>query len=109
MLQRILNMLIGTWLIFSAFAWRHGPRQFANTLLCGILTVAFAVLSLYSRRGLQLGGLVAAWLFVSALLGLNAENLTTWNNALCAIAIFVCSLSVEGSERRRLERTHGRA
>jgi uncharacterized membrane protein YccC len=106
MLPRILNMLIGTWLMFSAFAWSHPPRQLANTIVCGLLTILFAVLSLYSRRGQQLGASLAVWLFVSGLFTMSTKEPTLWNNALCAIAIFVCSLSMNNPERRHHEQAY---
>jgi hypothetical protein len=105
----MLNMLIGTWLIFSAFAWTHTPGQFANTIVCGLLTVLFAVLSLYSRRGQQLGALLAVWLFLSGLFATSVKDPTAWNNALCAIAIFICSLSMNSPLRRQRERAYGGA
>src|SRR5262245_37476327 len=108
MFQRVLNMLIGTWLIFSAFAWRHTSAQFANTVVSGALLLGFAVYSVYSRRGTQLSILLALWLFLSALFRLSINELTAWNNALCAIAAFVSSLSIEGTERRR-QRAYGGA
>ena len=39
MTARIFNVLLGTWLFLSAFAWPHPPAQGFTALVCGALTV----------------------------------------------------------------------
>jgi hypothetical protein len=49
MLPRIFNMLVGAWLIVSAFAWPHAVIEKANTVVCGLLAIGLAVTAIYSR------------------------------------------------------------
>ena len=99
MLARTLNLLLGQWLILSAFIWRHDHPQFTNTLLVGVLCtgVAFFAVSYPSARRWNM--LLAAWLLVSTLL-MPHQPLTAWNNALVAIAVFALAL-VHGREPPR--------
>ena len=41
MTARIFNVLIGTWLIATAFAWGHRDAVATITLVCGALTAVF--------------------------------------------------------------------
>ena len=49
--SRIFNILVGAWLIFSAFAWRHTATEEANTIFCGVLAVGLAMTAICLRPG----------------------------------------------------------
>jgi hypothetical protein len=105
MLARILNALLGVWLLFSAFAWPHTLAQQANAALCGIACVVFAVAGLFLEPARYLSAALGAWVFVSAFLFPTLNALTLWNNAVIGIAIFATALLAAGPEdlRRRHE------
>jgi hypothetical protein len=96
MSERILGILVGTWLVISAFAWRHTPVQMANAVACGGLAVVLALVSVYWERARYLAGLLSVWIFFAALFTLRLREMTLWNNAVCAIALFLCSLVGDG-------------
>lgn len=93
---RLINAILGVWLFVSAFVWPHSHAQMTNMWICGVLCVVFAIASLGVPWARYLNTVLAIWLFVSAWALLPApiaaHIATTWNNILCAIAIFVVSL-----------------
>src|SRR5439155_23676667 len=97
---RFLNVLLGVWLFISAFGWTHAPAEFANTWICGVLCVVFALIAVGYGPARYLNTALAIWLFISgwALPSPNAG--TVWNNVLVAIAVFLLSL-VPGLEEAR--------
>jgi hypothetical protein len=99
-------MLVGTWLVISAFAWRHTPVQMANAVACGGLAVVLALVSGYWGRARYLAGLLSVWIFLAALFTLSLREFTLWNNAACGFALFLCSLVGDGrvESRRRVRR-----
>lgn len=96
MVWRLLTALLGVWLSFSSFAWRHTPFHFRNALLCGLLTIVLAMGSLYRRSAAYAGAAVAAWLFLTTIFGLSWHETTFWNNALVAIVLFATNLLAPG-------------
>lgn len=92
MVWRLLTALIGVWLSFSSFAWRHTPFHFRNSLLCGLLTITCAIASVYRRGAAYAGAAVAAWLFLVTIFSLTWHETTFWNNALVAIVLFATNL-----------------
>jgi len=102
MSARIFNVLIGTWLFLSTFAWGHSPAQGVATMVCGLLTMLTGVLAIYYPRVRYLTALIAVALFVSSLATSHATmNLTFWHNAVIAIVIFLIALFDTGSLRAR--------
>ena len=88
---RYINVVLGLWLISSAFLWPH-PRQFTNTWFMGTLTIAIACLAMKVPRLRYINGLIGAWLVASAVLSPNSSAATTWNNVLVGFAIFSVAL-----------------
>jgi hypothetical protein len=101
MSARILNVLIGTWLFLSAFAWPHGPMQKASAVVCGILTMLSALASIYYPRVRYLTAVLAVALFVASLSTAGRYDVTFWHNAVVAIGIFVVALFDRGTPRER--------
>ncbi len=92
---RVANVVIGVWLFISAFVWRHSSAQLTNTWILGLLCVAFALAAMVSSPARYLNTALSAWLFISAFVLPTVNRGTVWNNALCAVAIFVFSLVPE--------------
>jgi hypothetical protein len=92
----LVNATLGAWLFLSAFVWPHSHAQMTNMWICGVLCVVFAITGLGVPWARYLNTALAIWLFVSAWALLPtpiaAHVAGTWNNILCAIAIFVVSL-----------------
>ncbi|QRK05937.1 SPW repeat protein [Archangium violaceum] len=67
MWPRVVETLLGLWLVLSPFIFRHpegASGQWVNDLTCGVLTMTLALLSCWERtRHAHLGLLaVSAWL-----------------------------------------------
>jgi hypothetical protein len=92
MTTRILNVLIGTWLFISAFAWTHSPLEAAFTMACGGLSVVFALATIYHGAFRYLNAGLAVLLFISTIVLSNWRGPTMWHNAVIAIAMFVVAL-----------------
>jgi hypothetical protein len=89
MTERFIGMMAGTWLASSAFIWRHAPLQKANAIVCGCLAIAIAILDISAPRARFLAGVLALWIFLSAILTVSLAEMTLWNNVVCAVAIVV--------------------
>jgi len=89
---RIFNVLLGTWLFLSAFAWPHSPVLWVATLLCGGFTVISALIAIYVPRVRYLTALAAFALFVVSMTSISHLDRTVWHNGIVAIAIFVAAL-----------------
>jgi SPW repeat len=93
MWPQVANVILGIWLILSAFIWPHTYAQMTNTWIVGVLCVAFSVIAMRVPEVRYLNTVLAIWLFISVWALPNAEPGTRWNNVLVAIAIFLCSLA----------------
>jgi len=101
---RVLSVLLGIWLFISAFVWPHSREQMTNTWILGVLAVIFALVATFvESRARYLNTLLSIWLFISAFALPRVTIGTTWNNAIVAIVLFLCSLVPgEVARRRRL-------
>jgi hypothetical protein len=99
MLARTLNMLLGQWLVLSAFLWRHDHPQLTDTVVVGVLASAIAFLAVTYPSARRWNLLLSAWLLV-ATLSMPHQAVTAWNNVLVAVAMFALAI-VPGPERRR--------
>lgn len=89
---RLVNLVLGVWLVLSAFAWPHSRAQMTNTWLSGLLAVVFELTAFYEPAVRYLTTVLAVWLFVSSWALREASLGTLWNNAFVAIVLFFVSL-----------------
>ncbi len=95
---RVVNCLIGIWLIISAFVWPHNNAEQLDTWILGIWIAAFSLMALRQPAARWLNTLAAIWLFFSTLAIHRTQPATTWNNVIAAIVVFALSLvGVTGS------------
>lgn len=94
---RALNLLLGSWILVSAFAWEHGAAQ-TSAALVGYFSSIASVAAMLSPKARRCNALLSAWLFLSAWLLPHAHAAARWNEALVAIAMFSLSL-VPGHSR----------
>lgn len=101
MSARVSNMVLGVWLVLSAYLWRHSAPMLVNAVLVGSLVVAFAILA---AQGLtwarHLNTAVAIWLFVSALFLPRLSTASVVNHLIVALAILLFSLMPTVRARR---------
>jgi uncharacterized membrane protein len=90
---RVANIILGVWLVVSAFLWPHSPSQSTNTWVLGVLCASFALIALAVPKVRYLNTALAVWLFISAWVLPRVSAATVWNNVLVAIAIFLFSLA----------------
>lgn len=103
MTTRIFNVLIGTWLFLSAFAWPHSTPQGMTALVCGALTVLLSLATMYFGGIRYLTAVVAVILLVTSLATAEHLDRTFWHNSIMAIAIFVGALVDRGPSGARRE------
>jgi len=106
MSPRIFNVVMGTWLFISAFAWRHSPVQFWAALICGALTILLTLATFYVPAVRYLVAVFAVFLFVESLTGAAGFRRTAWHDAIIAIAIFLAALLSRGPAQARRELSH---
>ncbi len=108
MWARMLNILIGTWLLVSAFALGMRGFVFGATVVLGIAVVAIEAFSFWrrdARYGTAIaGGLVLATAFGAAFTptALAAgRDIAFWNNFFCGVALVVLSVGFRVPVSRR--------
>jgi hypothetical protein len=87
MILHVLSALVGTWLMFSAFAWPHSHAQRAFTAICGLLTFSLALLTMYLPPLRYFNAVNAAVLVAMTVSASPRGGLTYWSNGFAAIAI----------------------
>ena len=93
---RYANVVLGAWLLASAFLWPHNPLQFRNTWSVGALSVVVAALAL-SVPLLRYGNaLLGVWLLCTTIWAPRIAASTLWNNALVGVALAVFTLVPSG-------------
>jgi hypothetical protein len=90
---RLVNVVLGVWLVISAFAWPHSHAQRTNAWILGVLCVAFELTALVEPPARYLSTVLGAWLVLSAWALPTSSLWTLWNSALVGIAIFFVSLA----------------
>lgn len=96
---RGINLLLGFWLLISAFAWGHTIPERANSWVVGALIMAIALLASSVPAARWLNTALSVWLFVAVWALPHHSLATRWNNVLVAIAVFAISLVPGGDER----------
>jgi hypothetical protein len=88
MTAKMFNVVVGTWLIVSAYAWPHDERMLKATIACGLLTVALSIASLFSDRTpryLTVG--VAFILMLFSAVHVGRHDPVFWNNLVVAFVV----------------------
>jgi hypothetical protein len=104
MTARILNVLLGTWLFLSSFAWPHTTVQRYAAMICGALTVVFSLFTIYNPGVRYMTAALAVVLFVETLTIGRPHSMPFWHDAVISIAIFVAALMDKGRAGARRER-----
>jgi hypothetical protein len=89
---RSLNVLLGAWLFVSAFAWQHGQAANANTWICGLLVIGFALWALWMPTMRWWNTLIGAWVVFASFFLHHRSAVTQWNNIVLGVLILAISL-----------------
>lgn len=88
MAGRLFNVVVGTWLIVSAFAWPHAIPMFKAAIACGLLTIVLAIASIFADRAARYGIVVVALILLSlSALHVGRHDPVFWNNVAVAFVI----------------------
>ena len=104
MTARIFTVLLGAWLFLSAFSWPHSSAQGFIALVCGALTVFFALLTIYLPNVRYMTLMLAVILLVASVAASSRLDRTFWHNGIVAVAIFIAALLDRGTAGARRER-----
>lgn len=95
-LARVLNVVLGLWLVLSAFVWYHAPPSRLATVILGALCALFALLSFVRPAVRYLNIALSIVLFFLSFSLAGPENATVWNNFFVACMVFILSLAPPG-------------
>ena len=101
---RLLNLVLGGWLVVSAFVWQHSATGFMNSWLSGLAIALVSLIGAFFPSARWVNASIALWLFVSTLLVDHAMVATAWHNAIVALAVFSVSLAKAPAERKARRR-----
>jgi hypothetical protein len=89
---RFSSIVLGVWLVASAFVWPHSMAQQTNAWVVGILSVAFALLAAGRDELRYLVTALSVWLFASIWVLPSIRVATLWNSGIVAAGLFIFSL-----------------
>jgi hypothetical protein len=89
---RVINVILGAWLIISSFVWPHTARQMGNTWIVGVVTIGISLLSFGSPGLRYVNTAAGVWLAISSFAFPTISAGTTWNNVVVGLAIALVSL-----------------
>lgn len=105
MWKRVAVVVLSVWVLFSGNAWAHSPANRLNNTIVGAGLFFFGVVALRREWARYVTLALGVWLFAFTVLCSGISQITYWNDAMVALAVFV--LSLLGGERRILgEPTH---
>jgi hypothetical protein len=87
-----VNLVIGVWLIISAFAWPHLLAAQTNAWMVGTLIAVASVFSMFVPSARYVATVLSIWLFFSAIAFSGARGGTPWHDVIAAIVVFLVSL-----------------
>lgn len=99
---RIVDLLVGVWLIVSAFLWPHAGEQFDNACTVGALTAAISAAAFVRPPARYVNSVLAVWLLVSTWVLPLINESTARNNIAVSILLFIFSSSAVSSVDRPL-------
>jgi O-antigen ligase len=103
MVVRVVDVVLGLWLVASAFLWPHGTAQFLNAAVTGALIAAISAVALLARdRARHVTTGLAVWLFLANLLLPGTTLATAWNHAVLAVILFLLSMVPSHRDGRRV-------
>ncbi len=84
---RVVNALVGAWLVASVLIWPHyGPEGF-NTLITGLLVLTVAPISAFAPRMRFGTALLGAWLFLTSFVFVHALRVTFFHDLAASIVL----------------------
>ena len=89
---RWLNIILGGWLLASAFVWPQTDAVRANHVIVGMLIATIAFYAIFVPAARRLNTVLAAWLLASTVVLDHVSPLTIWNGVAVAIVVFIASL-----------------
>jgi hypothetical protein len=89
---RYMNVILGVWLVLSAFMWPHTMSHQTNAWVVGILAIAFAVIATRRDEARYLNTALSVWLFASIWFLPSIDIATLYNAGIVAVAMFIFSL-----------------
>jgi hypothetical protein len=95
---RYSNIVLGVWLFFSAFLWRHAAVQHTNTWLMGLVTVLVSLMALRRPVARYVNTLVGVWVIISSYMLPGTLLDTRSNNVL--VGFFIAYVSLLGAKPR---------
>jgi hypothetical protein len=99
-LASAINLLLGIWLVISAFAWPHSFAEQTNTWIVGAVIAIFSAVSFAVPEVRWLDSLPAVWLFFSTFALTHGNGGTVWHNVVIAVAVFTVAFAGAAVPRR---------
>jgi hypothetical protein len=90
---RVFQIVLGLWLLVSTWLMPQGQAASLNGLICGVLCIAFAAVSIKVPVVKYANTALGLWLFFTAFAFGGMASTTVWNQAIVASGIFVFSLA----------------
>jgi hypothetical protein len=90
---RYANLVLGAWLVISAFSWRHVPPTRTNTWTFGIIIIVATLATLHTAPARWIDRTAAIGLVILTLPLARFSLATAANNILVAALLIAVSLS----------------
>ena len=93
---RYVNIILGLWLVVSAFAWPHSSAQFTNIWLMSLIAALSAAVAIGAPIFRFVNTFVGVWLAVSVYALPRLSSGTAMNNVVAGLLIAIVSLAGPG-------------
>lgn len=94
-----INLVIGVWLVISAFVWPHVGAALANTVIVGLMIAVLAGAAFWRPAASAVIALPGAWLVLSAIFIHHGHSVTPLHNAvLGGIAILAATTPIVATD-----------
>jgi hypothetical protein len=95
---RYASLVLGAWLVISAFSWSHPPPTASNTRILGLIVIIANLATLHTRPARWIDRTAAAALVILSLPLARYSAVTALNNILVAAALVWLSFAAQSRE-----------
>jgi len=89
---RLINVLLGVWVVISSLLWIRRGGSFVNSLVTGVVVVVSALLAIRRPDLRFINTAAGVWLIASMFAWPNYSSPMVWNNAMVGAAVALVSL-----------------
>jgi hypothetical protein len=89
---RLINVVLGVWVVISALVWRRSGGSFINNIVTGIVIIVSALAAIRRPELRFVNAAAGIWLVASLFAWPNYSSPMVWNDAIVGAGVALVSL-----------------